>query len=355
MILLKKMAIFVVLFVVITITTPNRTFAQNLVQQYYQPTPTIISPPSNSTLSGTILVNVYIPTTVIYKMELYSGSIFLGLAQPAQTSSTTDWFFNWDTTTVTNGQYDLKARATIGSSGYPIDTFSQAVNVKVNNLSTSTTTPPTSGTTTGTTQTTGTTTTNPIPNSQTTGTVPKIADKVTQTNLSTNQELVSQSKSWKTVSQITLPKKSANQLEKIAYKIDSAKKEYLIFSGISSKNAQVNITIQSDPIVITTRADSSGNWEYVFEKPLEPGEHQVKVEIIGTNGEKTASGPFSFLIARAQASSDNPTGASLQLVDPMGQTYLYYALFATCLIFIALIILLIIRAVKRKKMKGESV
>lgn len=336
-----------------SVLMPNFSQAQNLVntgnatEQFYLPTPKILTPPANSTLSGIIVITVYIPPIVIQKVELYANTIFLGLAQP---QNSTNLSFNWDTRQFPNGQYGLMARATVVStSGYPIDTFSPTVPVTVKNTATNIQEPVTEDTTQNTTNQEST-------SSETSEAfVPKSSTKVTKAETSTPQDLIEQSKSWVEVAKIEFPKASDNQLTKIAYKIDSRKKEYLVFSGIATANSQVNLTIFSQPIIITTRADSSGNWEYIFEKPLEPGQHRVEVEIIKPSGEKVDSGPFNFLIARAQASAYNPTGANLELVDPTRKIYTYYYVVAGAAVVVAFVILLVILYRRRKaKTKEEN-
>jgi hypothetical protein len=75
--------------------------------------------------------------------------------------------------------------------------------------------------------------------------------------------------------------------------------------------------------------------------------------MINSSGEKSTSGPFNFLIARAQASADNPTGASLQLINPTEQAYLNYLYIAVGLILMAILVLLIIRSRKLKGIEGQ--
>jgi len=347
MILFRKLffsVFFGVLFSLVFL--PNPTLAQQdlVTQQFYQPTPQIVAPPINATLSKITVISINIPPTVVQKMELYANSTFLGMAQPLDS---VNWFLNWDTTIVTNGQYGLMAKATIiTTTGYPIDTYSQTVPVLVKNSSTVAPPEPTpSGNDTSSTDVTQNSTSSQKSSSGT--------QQITQANVSSEEELSNQAKDWKVVASITFPKTSENQITKIEYKLDSNKKEYLAFTGIADPKSQVNLKIQSQPIVISTRADSSGNWEYIFEKPLAPGEHKVTVEIIKPSGEKVSSGPFDFLIARAQASADNPTGASLQLVDPVKKMYLYYYLAAAGLVLIAFTILIVF--LLRRKKRGMNV
>jgi len=323
--------IFFVLFVLFFAGWCGLASAQASEIIYTMPTPQIIDPINNSILSGLSLIKITIPPTAVLNMEANANQYYLGQAQVCgQTSES--WCLTWDTTKVPDGQYSLMAKATI-YLGAPASTYSQTISVTVKNAIATQPSDQSQGTTT-TTQT------------QTTTSTSSKTSQATPTAQELNNQFNLEKSSWKTVASITFPRVSDNQIDKIEYKINQNKQEYLVFSGRAIASSQVTLTITSQPIVVTTRADSNGNWEYIFDKPLEPGQHKVEVEIVSTSGEKVKSGPFDFLIARAQASSDNPTGANLQLIDTGGRIYLNYLLIAGGLIIIAIIILLVIRPKK---------
>jgi len=303
------------------------------------PTPQIVAPANNSVINGLILIKISIPATVVQTMEVYASPYWLGRAYP-QGGTSENWYLSWDTTAIPDGQYGLMAKSTIIQSATlgndTITTYSQTVSVTINNA----------------TQTTGQNQTGTAEENQTPTSTKTITSR-TQTGVApTAQEINNQfnldKSTWQTVSSITFPKISDNQIDKIEYKVNQYQQEYLVFSGRAIASSRVTLTITSQPIIVTTRADANGNWEYIFDKPLDPGRHKVEVEIIDPNGEKVKSGPFEFLIARAQASNENPTGASLQLIDEGSRVYLNYLLIAGGLIVLAIIILLVIRSNKMR-------
>jgi len=65
--------------------------------------------------------------------------------------------------------------------------------------------------------------------------------------------------------------------------------------GTGLPNTFVTIYIYSEPIVIVTKTDENGNWVYVLDKPLSPGEHKVYVALTNNQGKIIArSESFSF-------------------------------------------------------------
>lgn len=88
--------------------------------------------------------------------------------------------------------------------------------------------------------------------------------------------------------------------------------EAILLSGTSIPNTSLVIYIFSEPLVLTTKTDGDGNWTYILEDPLEPGEHQVYVTV--ENGDEVVrSEPFAFSVTQAASIETNPTGLSLTL------------------------------------------
>ncbi|MEM6997335.1 MAG: hypothetical protein AAF413_00320 [Patescibacteria group bacterium] len=83
--------------------------------------------------------------------------------------------------------------------------------------------------------------------------------------------------------------------------------------GIATPNSEVLIYIFSDPLVLSTVSDSDGNWSYTLSNPLEPGEHEVYAVVETGDGVVQRSSALSFIVGTAEASADNPSGASLEL------------------------------------------
>ena len=113
---------------------------------------------------------------------------------------------------------------------------------------------------------------------------------------------------------------SVSNLENVTTKVDSKDKQTLKITGKTTPNTVVVIYIYSDPLVITTKSDSEGNWQYSIEDPLEPGKHEVYAIVDNGDGVYKRSDPMSFIISTASATATNPNGLSLNLSEPPKKT-----------------------------------
>ena len=69
-----------------------------------------------------------------------------------------------------------------------------------------------------------------------------------------------------------------------------------LISGKALPNSFVTLYIFSTPVVITVKTDADGNWNYIFDKTLEDGDHEVYVGITDNEGKIVAkSNPISFV------------------------------------------------------------
>lgn len=113
-------------------------------------------------------------------------------------------------------------------------------------------------------------------------------------------------------------------------------REGIVFSGVSEPNRSIVLYIFSEPLVLTTTTDGDGNWTYVLEDPLAPGDHEVYVAVEGDDGEVTRSTAYNFSVAQTASVDTNPGGLSLtlDLSDPGQSSMIYYisAVVATLLI-----------------------
>lgn len=96
---------------------------------------------------------------------------------------------------------------------------------------------------------------------------------------------------------------------------DSGEQLAIELSGVAEPNSDVLIYVFSDPLVLSTVADSNGNWSYILSNPLEPGEHEVYAVVESGDGIVQRSNALSFIVGTAEASADNPSGASLELTS----------------------------------------
>jgi hypothetical protein len=69
-----------------------------------------------------------------------------------------------------------------------------------------------------------------------------------------------------------------------------------LFSGRGLPNSFVTLYIYSTPIVVTVKTDTDGNWNYILDKDLEDGEHEVYIGITDNAGRLVAkSSPLPFV------------------------------------------------------------
>lgn len=113
---------------------------------------------------------------------------------------------------------------------------------------------------------------------------------------------------------------TVSNLENVTKKVDSKDKQMLKITGKTTPNSTVVLYVYSDPLVITTKSDGDGNWQYTIEDPLEPGKHEVYAIVDNGDGVYKRSDPMSFLISTASASAANPKGLSLKLSEPPKKT-----------------------------------
>lgn len=117
-----------------------------------------------------------------------------------------------------------------------------------------------------------------------------------------------------------------------------SEKDALKISGVAKASSSVMVYVFSEPLVITTSTDSQGNWSYTLEDPLEPGNHEIYAVVDKGDGQYQKTDPFSFVIGRASASAENPSGLSLKLendptpVQSNRNVYVYLGVFGALLV-----------------------
>lgn len=127
-------------------------------------------------------------------------------------------------------------------------------------------------------------------------------------------------------------------------------KVVLLFSGTAAPNSLVLLYIFSDPLVLTTSANENGEWTYVLEDPIEPGDHEVYTVVDRGNGVYERSDPIAFsIVGTAEAADSNPAGLSLRLSDQTTpeksrRSLVIYAIgSAATLLVVGLAVLIILR------------
>lgn len=70
----------------------------------------------------------------------------------------------------------------------------------------------------------------------------------------------------------------------------------VVFSGRALPSSFVTLSIFSSPLSVTVKSSPEGSWQYVFDKELENGEHQVFASMTDNSGRIVAkSSPFTFV------------------------------------------------------------
>ena len=80
----------------------------------------------------------------------------------------------------------------------------------------------------------------------------------------------------------------------------------LKLNGKGLPNSFVTIYIYSDPIILTVKTDSEGNWSYEVDKDIEDGEHQVYVAVTDNTGKITAKSEPIMFVKTAEAATIIP-------------------------------------------------
>lgn len=151
---------------------------------------------------------------------------------------------------------------------------------------------------------------------------------------------------------------SISKIENIPTTAESNNGETLKISGKSKPESLVLIYIYSDPLIITTKSDKEGNWQYTINDPMQPGKHEVYVVVNKEDGSFNRSNPFEFIISNVAASELNPNGLNLKLSGNPTETasqsnnnLIYYVTVSTFVILVAIMILLIIIKINKNKNK----
>jgi hypothetical protein len=89
-----------------------------------------------------------------------------------------------------------------------------------------------------------------------------------------------------------------------------------LISGKALPNSFVTLYIYSTPVVVTVKTDSEGNWNYIFDKELEDGEHEVYVGITNNQGKIVAkSNPLPFIKTAEAFAGVTPEVSAATIAD----------------------------------------
>ena len=352
--------LFVLLVIFANLANPQTARASGYI--------TIDYPSSGSSLSGSAEVGGIVMGNTVFWIGLYLSNHGLMLTNTnCHLTAFPSYSCLWDTRQVTDGPHTIMTATTIDG----ITVYSQSIEVIIANGGAITPTPTPSVTptltvikTTPTPESTTTPKTNiettPAPEAETTLVPvpgrPAVAKRpgamptTSPSAIPTTEDLVAGSQLLVAI-EYSLDQEKPLHLAKIEERISLSEQKFLLFIGKSYPDSFLMITINSQPLVMTAKADSTSNWNYILEKPLEPGQHEVLIEV-NRDGQIEQSGPYPFNVARAQAGPDNPLGASLGLINPQKQALRNYLYLAAGLVGLAMLALFVYYYFKKiKKLK----
>lgn len=125
---------------------------------------------------------------------------------------------------------------------------------------------------------------------------------------------------------------------------DTVKK--IVFKGRAPANSFVRVFMFSEPIVVTVKADESGNWSYILDKKLPDGSHTAYAAVADASGRILAkSEPLPF-VKTASAISVGATALAPAPVDksilpglsPLSMAALIVAMFGIALSVVGVVI-----------------
>ena len=376
---LKKLLIFILLIVFSVFFAGIKVRATDIAGSCtLLPSPQIVHPAYGSQIirdgsaGGSVAVSIYIDPVPILSMEVYAKSLATGqvlfVGRAVKSTGGPNYDTVWQTGGYVDGIYSLQATAQIYCSPDIVTTNSSPVQVTLSTSSIPTPTPTPTQNVSPSSQSDS----SPAPEittvSEPIGRVINPQGEITQQMVDSNtikistidpKTLIPHLKPGSIFTEDNLSGSELlgaitytqdlgknTRLEKIENRRDRNKQKFLLFMGHTKPSSRVSLFINSEePIVINTTSDTAGNWTYTFEKPLEPGKHKVVIEVGEAEAKETA-GPYFFSIARAQASADNPTGSSLDLIYP-GKLIKTYLLIAGALVLIGIAIIILIRLRKK--------
>jgi len=124
------------------------------------------------------------------------------------------------------------------------------------------------------------------------------------------------------------------------------------FEGKGRPYSFVTLYIHSPLLVLTTKTDGNGYWEYILDKPLEEGHHEIYVTVTNNGGEITArSETFSFLVKPGAVAVIRPPVK--EVVSPAEILQRAFIFLTFAIVILAIGFALIIIGILAKKAKKE--
>jgi alpha-tubulin suppressor-like RCC1 family protein len=122
-----------------------------------------------------------------------------------------------------------------------------------------------------------------------------------------------------------------------------------VFRGTAEPYSTVVVTVHSDPVTCTTKADAQGNWECRLTTSLPAGNHTVKIAMTTPDDRTTEIGPYSVQVAKTVIDeSDSPSNATTDNSSNGGVGLPFWPMIGGLIVLVG-VITAIIAAVRRRR------
>lgn len=126
--------------------------------------------------------------------------------------------------------------------------------------------------------------------------------------------------------------------------------------GKSLPSTFITLYVYSDPIILTIKTDSEGNWSYILSEPLADGKHQTYIALTDNTGKITAKSEPVWFIKTAEAATMIIPNKEISPTKSwfMGNYLIYIILGITGIILTLLSLGLIINSIKKQKEEDQQ-
>ncbi|HEX7483839.1 MAG TPA: Ig-like domain-containing protein [Candidatus Saccharimonadales bacterium] len=120
-----------------------------------------------------------------------------------------------------------------------------------------------------------------------------------------------------------------------------------VFRGKAAPYSTVVVTVHSDPVTCTTKADSEGNWECQLSDKLPAGSHTVKIAMTSPDNQTTHLGPYPVQVAAVASVQTDTEPLSVAQGEQKNSPPLWVIIGAA--VGVTIIALVVISVARRRK------
>lgn len=138
------------------------------------------------------------------------------------------------------------------------------------------------------------------------------------------------------------PNLVVKSVEKVQDTLSGQTKNNIKISGIGPVNTQIYIYIFSDPIIVSVKTNSKGEWSYVLEKSLDKGNHKIYVAAKQSPTELLKSKVVDITIVQAAHAQSGSAEDFDVVVSPTQDIYNNFLRNALIILFTGLAFVIVI-------------